>query len=94
MADDVDQVDDGAAEEPDRGAAIAAWKKRDRAAELAELADDADAVAGMRKRLARLGVKAARNPFGPAPEPSPSSGPVPGTFYDWQRFIPRPKTKG
>ena len=67
MTADADQGDDGAAEDsvsgPDRGAAIAAWKKRDRAAELAELAGDADAVAAMRKQLARLGVKAALNPF-------------------------------
>ena len=100
MSDDVDQVDDGAPEESsknsDWGAAIEAWKNRDRAAELAELAGDADAVAAMRKQLARLGVKAARNPFaiGTPPADLPPSDPVPGTFYDWQRFMPEPKTKG
>lgn len=93
MADDVDQGDDGAAEEHDRGAAIATWKKRDRAAELAELADDADAVAAMRKRLARLGVKAAVNPFaigGVATEEAERKS-LPD-FMDWKRYLP--KTKG
>ena len=100
MSDDVDQVDDGAPEETsiesDWGAAIEAWKNRDREAELAELAGDADAVAAMRKQLARLGVKAARNPFaiGTPVASEDAEPPAPPDWMDWQRYMPKPKTKG
>lgn len=42
---------------------VAAWKARDRGAELKALAADPAAVAAMRRRLVSLGIQPAPNPF-------------------------------
>ena len=65
---DTDTETEPAAEEPPAPAptaseVVAAWKARDRGAELKALAADSKAVAAMRRRLVSLGIAPASNPF-------------------------------
>ncbi len=72
---------------------VAAWKARDRGAELKKLAADPAAVGAMRRRLVFLGITPAPNPFdgsqgveAPAASRKARKG-MPGA--DWRKWLPK-----
>ena len=72
---------------------VAAWKARDRGAELKALAADPAAVAAMRRRLVSLGITPAANPFdgsqtAQAPA-APRGAPKETPGSDWRKWLPK-----